>query len=368
MEREIKLLTAARDEARSQKEATFADLELINRQVYLREQLLRTIRTEIRLLGEQITRTTNVIGALEEDIGQIQASFGRLMVVTYKALNNKSSAFYIFSSKSVSQGYQRARYFRAISRMQKQQMDLIRRTREFLAKKKIELEEQKAQKKAVAKQERAEKENLVALKEEQKVLFAKLKEDEARFDQELRTTKKALVALNKEIGKEIARLAELKRKNSKNITKAERDIILKLTNNFGSNKGKFPWPMPMPNGTITRKFGKQTLPGSAIVVELQGIDITTLPGQEVRAVFSGKVETIMPVMGQGKMVIVSHGKYYTVYANLQSVSVTAGQELSMLDSIGTARTDPGSGETKIHFQVYKDRVPLNPESWLVKKS
>ena len=81
-----------------------------------------------------------------------------------------------------------------------------------------------------------------------------------------------------------------------------------------------------------------------------------------------KGNEIMPVMGQGKMVIVSHGTYYTVYANLQSVSVTAGQDLNMLDSIGTARTDPASGETKIHFQVYKDRVPLNPETWLVKKS
>jgi septal ring factor EnvC (AmiA/AmiB activator) len=367
MEKEIQFLTQARDSARSKKEATFADLELLNRQVYLRQQLIRTIGRQITALDEEIARTAAVIVSLEEDVEKIKTDFGKLMIVTYKSLHNKSSAFYVISSKSVSQGYKRTQYFRAISRMQQSQMNLIRRTKAFLADKRVEMEEQKDQKKEAAVQQKQEEAKMLVLKEEQKALYTQLKADEAKFDQNLQDTRKALTNLNKEIGNEIARLAEIRRKKNLKAPKAERDVILKLTSNFDKNKGKFPWPMPMPNGTITRHFGRQTLPGSDIVVDLQGIDIATLPNQKVRSIFAGKVETIMPVMGQGKMVIISHGNYYTVYANLQTVDLKAGQEIEMLQSIGTARTDASSGETKIHFQVYKDRVPQNPESWLVKK-
>ena len=111
-----------------------------------------------------------------------------------------------------------------------------------------------------------------------------------------------------------------------------------------------------------------TTSGTNAVVDLQGIDITTLPGQAVRTVFGGSVESVMPVPGQGKMVILSHGNYYTVYANMENVSVKAGDKIDGLKTIGTARTDPGTGETKVHFQVYKDRTPMDPETWLVRKN
>ncbi|HHG84375.1 MAG TPA: hypothetical protein ENJ82_06485, partial [Bacteroidetes bacterium] len=295
MEKEIILLTQARDSSRIQKETSFAELQLLNRQVYLREQLLSTIRAEVKELAKQIEQTSSIISSLEEEIEAIKTEFGKLMVVTYKSLNNKSSAFYVFSSSSVSQGYKRAQYFRAISRMQQAQMKLIRKTKAFLARKKLELEQNKVRKQQVAIQERKEQKKLVLLKAEQKTYFTKMKADEARFEQGLQNSKKRLTALNKEIGKEIARIAAARKvKNEKN-TKAENDVINKLTSNFSGNKGKFPWPMPMPNGTITRHFGKQTLPGSGIVVELQGIDISTLPGQAVRNIFAGTVETIMQI-------------------------------------------------------------------------
>lgn len=366
LERDIKNLSVARDSARAKKDVSFSELQLLNRQLYLREQLLKTMNRQVKALIKEIERTQSTITALEADIEKIKAEFGRLMVVTYKALHNKSTAFYIFSSESLSQGMKRVQYFRAISRMQQSQMKLIRRTKAFLARKKVELEEQKEEKKALAVQQKVEQQTMLALKEEQKVLFKQLQADEKKLEADIQDTKSALVALNEEIAKVIKAIAAKRTKTTK--TAKERDIINKLNGNFVSNKGKFPWPMPMPNATVTRKFGRQTIPGSNAVVELQGIDILTLPGQAVRSVFKGKVETVMPVIGQGRMVIVSHGDYFTVYANLADVVVTAGEEIDMLATIGTARTDNSSGETKIHFQLYKEREPQNPESWLVRKN
>jgi septal ring factor EnvC (AmiA/AmiB activator) len=67
-------------------------------------------------------------------------------------------------------------------------------------------------------------------------------------------------------------------------------------------------------------------------------------------------------------VIISHGTFYTVFANLNTVNVKAKDKVSELGTIGTARTDPASGETKLYFQLNQDKASLDPESWLVKKS
>lgn len=363
LNRELKNLNVARDSTRSKKEATLAEITLINRQVYLREQLLKTMRAEIRQVAREIESTQTTITALEEEVAIIQDEYGKLMVVTYKALHNQSASFYLLSAKTVGQGYKRMQYFRAISRMQESRMKLLRRTKSFLGRKKHELELRKLEKVALAEEEKAEKAKMVALKDEQKRLYDQLKADEEQYSEQISQTKSSLQQLNKAISKEIARLADL----NKPKTKAEKEDFTALNADFASNKGRLPWPLPKTKGTVMRKFGKQTLPGTSTTIDLQGIDIATQPGQEVRAIFKGKVAQVMPVPGQGKIVIVQHGAYYSVYANLRDVFVSSKDEINMLQAIGTARTDGSNGETKVHFQLYKARAPQNPESWLSRK-
>jgi septal ring factor EnvC (AmiA/AmiB activator) len=93
-----------------------------------------------------------------------------------------------------------------------------------------------------------------------------------------------------------------------------------LNADFEKNKGKLPWPVE--KGVITSRFGKQphpVLPG--IVIENNGIDITTEKNATVRALFRGEVSSVIVIPGAGKAVILSHGAYRTVYSNLREVSV-----------------------------------------------
>ena len=363
---DLALTRKAREETRNKKDASLAELKLVNKQVKLREELLTSMSMQLSELEQNILLTTAAIASLEGDMEKIKESYGRLMVVTYKALYQKSPSFYIMSAENLTQAYQRSQYFKAISKMQQSQMALLKRTQAFLTVKKLELEQNKVEKQRVADQEKLEKERLVTLKEEQKRIFANLKDDELRLNRQIQDTEAALAVLKKAIKGELDRLVTAKKAKPKTIK--EEDIINALNSDFVQNKGKFPWPIPMPSATITRHFGVQNISGTNAIVDLQGIDITTLPGQPVRAVFGGTVESVMPVPGQGKMVIVSHGDYYTVYANMENVSVKAATKIDGLKSIGTARTDPASGETKVHFQVYKDRAPLDPEVWLARKN
>jgi septal ring factor EnvC (AmiA/AmiB activator) len=367
LDKEISLLTHARDSARSRKESSQAELRLINQQVGLREQLLAGLQGQMGELDHQINATTAVIASLEDDIQKIQTQFGKLMVVTYKAFQKRNTSFYLLSSNSLSQGYHRMQYFQAIQRMQTTQMRLLKRTKAFLSQKHILLAQQKVDKEKVVMTEQMEQSKLVALKVEQKAVFDKLKQDEAKIARELQQSQNERAKLADEIKKELERIRKAKNDKIKTAKKEEIDIINKLNKDFASNKGKFPWPIPMPNATISRHFGRQTLPGSNTEIDVQGIDLTTVPGQGVRAIFGGLVESVMSIPGQGKMVIISHGTYYTVYANLSTVNVKAQDKVQELGNIGAARTDPATGETKVYFQMNQDKVSLDPELWLVKK-
>lgn len=368
LDREIRFLTVARDSASAKKANTFSELQLINRQVILREQLLAGLLGQMTALDEEIATTTAVIAALEADIEDIKTEFGKLMVVTYKAFSKQNSSFYLLSSESVGQGYKRMQYFQAITRMQEGQMKLVKRTKAFLEQKRILLDQRKVEKQKVVQTERMERQKMVLLKDEQRHLYEKLKADEAKFSQDIATNQKEKAKLEEEIKKELKRISDAKNAKIKTAPKKELDIINSLNKDFASNKGKFPWPIPMPNASVTRHFGRQAMPGTNVQIDVQGVDLTTLPGQSIRSVFAGEVESVMTVPGQGKMVIISHGTYYTVFANLATVNVKAHEKVGMLTTIGTVRTDPATGESKLYFQMNQDKVALDPEAWLVKKN
>lgn len=363
MLRELKTLNSARDAAKTQKEASLLEMELITKQILLRQALLKTMAAEVRQLDTDIADTKKAILDLEAEMKAIQEEFGRLMVVTYKSMHQKSKSFYLLSAKSVSQSYKRLMYFKAISELQDTKLKRLKETKAELDQKKYELEQRKVEKQALLQEEKLEAAKLNALKEEQRKMYDRLKAEETRFAQQIKQTESAISALNKAIDDEIKRLIKLSEKPK---TAKEDEVIKALNKDFASNKGRLPWPLPKSSGSISRKFGLQKIAGSNTDIDLQGIDITTRKEQSIRAIFKGKVAQVMPVPGQGKIVIVQHGEYYSVYANLQDVLVISGQEVNMLQTIGTARTEGETGETKIHFQLYKGRTPQNPELWLAR--
>ena len=96
-----------------------------------------------------------------------------------------------------------------------------------------------------------------------------------------------------------------------------------MSKNFVSNKGRLYWPVE--RGEITSSYGKHKhhLVNTA-TVDNNGIDITTEKNAIVRSVFNGKVTSVLIIPGAGKVVMISHGEYRTVYANLQEAFVKKG--------------------------------------------
>jgi murein DD-endopeptidase MepM/ murein hydrolase activator NlpD len=124
---------------------------------------------------------------------------------------------------------------------------------------------------------------------------------------------------------------------------------------------------PVGRGVIIKRFGTQAHPDlSHVTIVNNGIDIKTETNARVNAVFEGEVVHIAFLSGYKNTVMINHGKYYTIYSNLESVAVSKGQKLKTGEMVGIAAVNADSGNTEVHFELWNKENPLNPAIWLKK--
>ena len=83
----------------------------------------------------------------------------------------------------------------------------------------------------------------------------------------------------------------------------------------------------------------------------------------VKSVFNGEIVGVYN-MGDGMAVTIRHGKYFTTYSNLTSVSVGKGMDVATGQAIGkVGQSDDGSGG-QIDFILMIESKNVNPEPWL----
>lgn len=96
-----------------------------------------------------------------------------------------------------------------------------------------------------------------------------------------------------------------------------------------------------------------------------GVDIDGVTGDPIYPYQSGKVEFAGRDFFLGKVVKVKHDKgYESVYAHLDSISISAGQEVNTKTKIGEMGNTGHSFGDHLHMEVYKDGRHVNPASVL----
>lgn len=137
-----------------------------------------------------------------------------------------------------------------------------------------------------------------------------------------------------------------------------------LSNNFESNKGKLPWPVE--KGFISLGYGPYKHPiAEKVTLYNNGVNITTNTGANVRACFEGTVSRVFTMDNKNWNVIISHGRYFTLYMNLSKVFVKLDQKVSTKQNIGTAAVNE-DGESVVNFQIWVETNKVNPEPWIAR--
>ena len=218
------------------------------------------------------------------------------------------------------------------------------------------------QKERAAARERALRkieEREAAAREAQAKAEAKAAADKARADQAAREAESNRAAAERKAAadheraeREAAAARASANNNNDMLSSADRA----MTGNFANNRGRLPMPL---SGHIVSHFGQYNVSGmSNIRLNNDGINIKGAPGSAVRSVFMGEVSGIFMAGGMS-VVMIRHGIYISVYANLGSVSVSKGQKVGTGQTIGTV----GSSGI-LQFQLRKETAKLNPEQWL----
>lgn len=348
------------DQIQNDTKTNTTKIQLLNQTINQREGLINTIREELELIDAEIAETEDLIVALERDIEQLKEEYAKMVLQAYKTRNSSETALYIFASKDFEQAYRRLKYLQQLNEYRQQQATAIIHAQESLGRKREDLEGQRSEKNEVLNAQNQEKLTLNRQKQEKEKKVKELQSQEEKYRAEIKKARKRAADLADAIRKAIADEASTGSGIKMTPEAAE------LMKQFESNRGKLPWPVD--NGEITGKYGKQAHPAlPGVIVNHNGIIITTTSGTRARAVFSGTVTKVLILPGVGKAVMVRHGQYTTVYNNLKETFVSAGDEVKTKEELGTIFTD--KGKTEMEFQLWKSAEAtqtIDPAGWLFK--
>lgn len=373
IQEEIKKIESLIATTQTEKTNSLNQLQSIQTKINSRLNLISNINSQIEYLKQSLIEKQHVINALKKDIERLKEDYAQMILNTYKTKYSTNPINFLFSAKTFNQAIQRFTYLRTYAKTRENQSKLINQTIEDLNVKIKKLEEEKAEKEAFLNEEVKQRALLENERSQKNDLIAKLQGDESNLKKQIEAKNKAAKDLNNQIQKIIEDEIKLANEKAKQaaIAKGEKPVSglaltpdeKQLSNDFINNLGKLPWPVI--KGFVISKFGKHEHESlKNVYTNNNGVDIKTEAGAEVRAVFSGTVVNSFYLPATQNSVIVKHGEYYSVYSNLKSVTVKAGQKITTKQNIGVASTQDDL--TKVHLEIWKGMEKTNPELWLSK--
>ncbi len=336
-----------------QLELTAVHSELLNRRQQKDNLLRRNVTTHQQLEASQAEQK-RVVGTLQKEHKTIEA-----IIAEHRKRDAALNA--------------------QIDRLIAEEVARARARAEAEAKRKAEARRKAEAEAAKKRQEELERKRKAAeaRKKENERRIAEAREREAKLKAEARAKRQAEAAERKEAERRAReaeqerqaaerRAAEERKKDEREIAEVKREAEVAttlndedrtLSGNFESNRGRF--PSPVSGGRVVNSFGQYNVEGLKNVrLDNKGINLKAQPGTTVRCIYNGEVSMVFNAGGVTG-IIVRHGNYFSVYANLGSVSVKRGQHVSTGQSLGTL-----GSEGILQFQMRRGKDLLNPMQWL----
>ncbi len=362
LEKEIRESTQLLKRTEKRRKNTVNQIYILNRQIQNRKKLIKGYQQEIKLIGRKISGNREKIDSINSRIETLKKEYAWIVMKYYELYRQKGGVMaYIFASESLNQAYRRMKYYQQFMNYGKDLYQDLENARDILKKEVEKLEKnRKARENAIA-QLKNEQRNLIGEKRKKNLYVQNLQKQEKEIKKDIQRKRKIKRRLSDEM-KRI--LAEEKKKGKGTLTLTPEEKV--IAGNFSKNKGKLPWPTA--RGVIVDDFGEHRHPVlKNVTIKNDGVDIMSERDGKARAVFEGEVRKIIAIPGANETVIIKHGNYYTVYQNVYKVSVKKGEHVSIKQPLGTIFTDPKTGETVLHFEIWSGMTKMDPEIWLAKR-
>ncbi len=365
LKKEIKKIKNYLDKTKKKERSLSHQVKDLNQKIETRESLINTISDEIQAIGIEIIENTSKMDSLQKELSVLKKDYSELIYQSYKNRSEESRLMFILSSDNFYQGYQRFQYMKQYTQYRKNQGDSIKSKAFNLRVMNDSLAILKTQKQELVDEKKYEQEQIALEKDKQEKLVKKYRKQKQKYIGQIRKKQRDERKLTQQIEAAI-RNAIKKSSGKKKGGFALTPEAKVLAGKFASNKGKLPWPVK--KGLVTVRFGTHADPmDPSLKISSSGVRIATVEGAEVKAVFDGKVMAIQKNPQTGVLyVMIQHGNYISVYANLQKVYVSTGDRVKTKEVIGVIHTNKVTGKTVLKFQIWKEATTLNPADWVYK--
>ncbi|MEN9961022.1 MAG: hypothetical protein RL045_1275 [Bacteroidota bacterium] len=424
----IKELNSIISRTSKKKNASIGKLNVLKEQIGVQKKQITVLEQNQQILAEEAQKLRNEGDVLKAKLERLKKEYGLMLYEAQKTSSVYNKMSFLLLSNDVGEFTRRFDYLRHYSANRKKQADLIFKTRQDLMTKEQKVVFKKQEEKKVIVEKEGEKKKLEVLKTKEDQVVTVLTQQEKKLKIELEKKKLSVRKLDnliagivqREIQKSIERerrlrqarqvkkvdvvkpaLPELKKGETtkilaeKETPKEEKKTVVaeakkapkvepapapaeekkiesntyymnadeaKLASSFAALRGRMPFPVP--SGFISDHFGVHKHPLlKGVMINNNGIDIQTSPGSPVHSVYDGVVQSVVNIPGINMVVAIQHGDYFTVYSKLANVSVSVGTRVRTGQRIGSVASDD-DGTAEINFQVWKNTVRQNPESWL----
>ena len=401
-------------QVKSNQQNSLNAIRLIDNQIKSREDLVQIFDTQVKAAEIEIIEKKQRINRLKKRVSNLKIQFSSMMIYSYKHRGNHRNIMFILSSQNYNEAYKRNNYLKKLAEIQKKQVAIIRQTQKVIYSDIKTIDNNKQEKLSIIEEKKTEKKLIEIDRAVKQLSFNKFKQEEKKLFNQLDVAEKKKQNLKQQIANaikleiiieqkkqaEIAKKEQIKKEKARaeklaNETKTalntdpkkekieskelnnEENIVftayvepkesIALGKNFQLSKGLLPWPVN--SGSITEKYGKNPHPTlNGVITNNNGIDITCSIGSNVRAVFGGEVSSIFNIPGAGKVIIVKHGNYRSVYSNIQDAYVKIGSKVITKQNIGSLIQE---GNISIcHFEIHQVingvTQSLNPSLWISK--
>ena len=377
------------NETEKEKQSTLSQIKNLNLQIENQENKIDLAKEDIELIKGEMLEIKKAQDDLFIQLKSLQKEYAETIYRESKNSNKLTKMGFLFSAGSINELFMRYKYLEQYTENRKQSLVQIKKIGEMLKERQRTLLDKKITQQNLINEIKVENKTLEIMKEKQSLIVKDLNSKEAELKTELEKSKAAVSSLNNLISNVIAKdvsnrkAPASRRENQEEIVAREKKILAERNSkvakespkeptkapvivsgkSFSAYKTKLPWPV---NGFISDKFGVKNHPVlKGLKIDNNGVDIQTSPNAAVHSVFEGVVLDISQIPGLNNVVAIQHGEYYTVYANLERVSVQINDRVSLGQNIGSVAYKDGSPE--INFQIWHNTSKLNPEPWLGSK-
>ena len=419
IQRELSEIQGMYNKVKGQTKQTLGQLNMLNRKINLLEEFLGNINKELRSIDDDIYLSNLEIYRLQRQLDTLKSQYAKTVVYAYKNRSSYDYLNFIFSAGSFNDAIRRIAYLKSYRSYREKQVGIILETQDLIAKRKEQQLGRKQQKNVALTNQTKQIQELAVQKKEKDQVVNQLKSKEKdlsiqinakkKKDRDLKNAITAIVRREIEAAKKEAeakaradadakkRADDLARKNSPaEVPSSSKPEILTTTtstattsavtarrnepakkptsyldfnatdialnNKFELNKAKLPWPVD--NGVVALHFGNNKIDNTLLTFDNPGLTIATpTAGVPVKAVFDGEVSAVYN-LGDGMAITIRHGKYFTTYSNLSSVSVAKGNAVQTGQQIGKAGKDDESSGGQIDFILMIETKNVNPQPWL----